>query len=306
MGNDKEDPVRLVHISTGMAAVALGAATVLYLRVEELERDLGSPRAASREGAKVREMPMGEGSMVLEQRAERERGLGADDAPADALGAGGDGRRASFEERIAQLERDQKTLRTERGVPFRFSEKFARNTDDLAKQLSLTSTQRTRIEDVIGRARQRIEDVLKIPDETGKSPFERGAEGRKKLEEAMKNPQPGGVLAFATDVISSRDRKIPGRNETYGDEIDRIRKETREEIATALDAKQQEAFQQTNVDGLLGEAGHVSFAYAVGDGGEDGGNEMVVEMGTSIVTEGDVVAPGEEDPAPEAPESGGR
>jgi Spy/CpxP family protein refolding chaperone len=217
-------------------------------------------------------------------------------------GGSADANPVSLEERIARLEHDQKTMRTERGTPFRFSERFARSTDDLARQLSLTSTQRTRVEDVIGRARQRIEDVLKIPDETGKSPFERRTEARKKIEEAMKNPQPGGVLAFAADVFAYHDQKIPGRNDTYGDEIGRIRKEAREEIATALDAKQQETFQETNMDGLIGEAGQMSFAYAIGSGTQGGEAEMVVEMGADIHS----VAPGGEEPPPEPPGSGGK
>ncbi len=304
MGN-KEATVRLVHVSTAMAAVALICATMLYLRVERLERDLGSPRAAPREGMRVSETAVGGpvGSVAPERRGTGGTEPVGDGSPALARG-GREPVPGTLEERIERLERDQQAVRAGHGMPLRFSDRFARNTDDLAKQLSLTSTQRTRIEDAIGRARQRIEDVLKIPDETGKSPFDRRAEARKKLEEAMKNPQASGVLAFATDLMSHRNRKIPGRNDTYGEEIDRIRKETREEIATALDPKQQETFQQTNVDALLGDAGQqVSFAYAVGDGGEVAGDEMVVEMGTSIVT--DATDPEEETP-PDAGGSGGR
>ncbi len=312
MGNHKEeDPVRLVHVSTAMAAVALGAATALYMKVEQLEKDRGSPRAAPREGARVTETALdgGQGPIAMRRGGgEREPGLGAVEAADDASAGVGAARDspASIEERIARLERDQKALRPGHGMPWRPSQTFARNVDDLARHLSLTSTQRTRIEDVIARGRQRIEDVLKIPDETGKSPYERRAEARKKIEEAMKNPQPGGLLAFATDLVSSRDRKIPGRNDTYADEIDRVRKETREEISSALDAKQRESFEQTNVDGLLGEAGQMSFTYAVGDVGADGQGEMMVEMGADIVTDAHEMPADETPPPPEAPASGER
>lgn len=301
--------MRLGHVSVVLAAFSLGAAVVLYVKVERLERGLGSARASPKEG--IRETEIADAREVgprARVRGEDSEASGESGTPVHASGggsrAGADTRPVSLEQRIARLERDQQVLRAERGAPFRISERFARNTEDLAKQLSLTSTQRTRIEDVIGRARQRIEDVLKIPDETGKSPFERRAEARKNIEEAMKNPRPGvpGMLAIATDMISYRDQKIPGRNDTYGDEIDRIRKETREEISTALDAKQQEAFQQTNVDGLLGEAGQMSFAYAIGSGGQGGEAEMVVEMGAGIVTEEHAVAPGGDEPPPEAPD----
>jgi Spy/CpxP family protein refolding chaperone len=305
MGSDKEVPVRLVHVSTAMAAVSLICATMLYLKVGQLERDLGSPRATPRDVDRLPDMALeGRGrSLAPETRPAGE--VGRDAAPAAAhAGDMRDGKPVSLEERIARLEREQKTLRAGHGMPM-FSEKFARNIDDLEKQLSLTSAQRTRIEDAVGRARQRIEDVLRIPDETGKSPFERRAEARKKLEETMKNPQAGGVLAFASDLMSHRNRKIPGRNDTYGGEIDRIRKEARQEIKNELDPKQQETFQQTNVDAMLGDAGEqVSFAYAMGDagGGVDG---MVVEMDSNVVTE-DIAMPDEGETPPEAGEGGGR
>lgn len=293
--------MRLGHVSTVLAALALGLAVVLYVKVDRLESALGNARAAPKEGIRHAETRTAEwdgGVRVREEASEPSADRGA------AVHASGRGsanpRPESLEERITRLEHGQQALRTERGIPFR-SQRFARNTEDLAKQLSLTSTQRTRIDDVIGRARQRIEDVLKIPDETGKSPFERRAEARKNIEEAMKNPRPGvpGMLSIATDMISYRDQKIPGRNDTYGDEIDRIRKETREEISTALDAKQQEAFQETNVDGLLGETGQMSFAYVVGSGTDGGEAEMVVEMGADI----HAVPPGGEVPPPDAPAS---
>lgn len=294
--------MRLGHVSTVLAALALGLVAVLYVKVDRLESRLGSARAEPREGIGAVEIGRApEWGVAARVRDEESGGL-ADRGPAvHASGGGGaDTRPASLEERITRLEHGQQALRTERGIPFR-SQRFARNTEDLAKQLSLTSTQRTRIDDVIGRARQRIEDVLKIPDETGKSPFERRAEARKNIEEAMKSSRPGvpGMLSIATDMISYRDQKIPGRSDTYGDEIDRIRKETREEISTALDAKQQEAFQETNVDGLLGETGQMSFAYVVGSDTGGGEAEMVVEMGADI----HVVPPGGEAPPPEAPGS---
>jgi hypothetical protein len=147
--------------------------------------------------------------------------------------------------------------------------------DDLERHLSLNPAQRSRVEVALERGRQRIDDLLRIPDETGKSPHEQKAEARRKLEEAMKTPQPGAILAI-TDLASYRRRKIPGRAETYGQEIDRIKKETRDEIATALDAEQREELEDTNVDGLFGETEQVSFAIAAGDAGEG----AILELGT--------------------------
>jgi len=95
----------------------------------------------------------------------------------------------------------------------------------------------------------------------------------------MKNgPGAGGILAFAGDLMSYREKKIPGRGETYGEAVDRVRQDTREEISGALDAKQQELLKNTNVDGLLGEGGQMSFAYSIGEGGDGQQAGIVVEM----------------------------
>jgi hypothetical protein len=277
--------VRLAQLSTVLAAIAIGAAAILYFRLERLEARL-SERAEARQGGRSAEPEGVAGAPERDIRlrddvAATPAGVGARHASA---GSSGDApAAASLEERIARLEQRSQAGH---GMPLRLADRYAHTVDDLSKQLSLTPTQRTRIEDAVARGKQRIEDLLKIPDETGKSPYERRAETRKKIEEAMKKPQEGaGLLAFATDLVSYKKRKIPGRNETYGDEINRVRKETREEIGSALDSKQRETFDQTNVDGLLGESAQVSFAYAMGEGpaGETGG--IMVEMDATEVME---------------------
>lgn len=297
----------MAQISTLLAAVALSLAAVLYVKVDRLERDLGTARAGARDaraaaGTDAVADPLREAAA----RIGSPEGPRAADAgrpgPTASMGPGAprEAEALTVEERLARIEERQQKLEGTRGLPWHPGGKPpARTVDELARRLSLTATQRSRIEDAIGRGRQRIEDVLKIPDETGKSPFERKAEARKKLEEAMKNPGSGGLFAFATDLVSYRERKIPGRGDTYGQEIDRIRKETRDEIAGALDAKQQETFRDTNVDGLLGEASQLSIGYAVGDTAGDGSGEragLVIEMESSVVDEeeGGTPPPGED------------
>jgi hypothetical protein len=292
--------LRAAQLSTVLATASLGAAVLLYVKVDRLERELRTPRAESKEPAATG----GSGATAdpLREATARIGGAGASapadmgrPAPATAAASGApESRELSVEERLASLEERQRTLEGGRSLPLHLGgQRPARSMDDLAQRLSLTATQRSRIEDAIGRGRQRIEDLLRIPDETGKSPFERRAEARKRLEEAMKNPGGGGLFAFATDLVSYREKKIPGRGDTYGDETNRIRKETRDEIATALDAKQQETFRDTSVDGLLGEGSQVSFAYAVGDaaGGEDREAGLVIEMEAGVAEEGAVPPP---------------
>jgi hypothetical protein len=277
----------MTWVSTILASISLAAAVVLYVKVDHLERDLGAGRAATREARvpEPRALPLPELPMTR-----------ADDAPQTSESTGrrsassparGDPRAMTVEQRLARLEERQEHLETEpRPVWGSRGRAFARNVDDLAKRLSLTSTQRARVEDAVARGRQRVDEILKIPDETGKSPSEQRAEARKKLEEAMKNGSgTGGVLAFAGDFMSYREKKIPGRGETYGEAIDRVRKDTREEIAGALDTKQEELLKDTNVDGLLGEGGQMSFALSIGDAGDGGQAGIMVETHAEDVVE---------------------
>jgi len=84
--------------------------------------------------------------------------------------------------------------------------------------------------------------------------------------------------------------KIPGRNETYRQEIDRIRKETRDEIDGALSADQKERFADTRIDPLLGDTGGtMSFTTRISSGGPDGGEESGagILIAEEIAVEGD-------------------
>ena len=134
------------------------------------------------------------------------------------------------------------------------SARYYTGTDQLAKHLSLTTNQKDRVEAIFKRGRELIQDVLKIPDEDGKSPYERRQEMMEKLrEQAGKNPT--GVISLVGSMMGQNNKKIPGRNATYGEEIDRIKKETREDVNGVLDAEQQEKFKDANVDSLTGGHG---------------------------------------------------
>lgn len=283
--------MRLVHVSTVMAALSLAAAVLLYMRVDELAREMGSPRAQAPD-ARSPELAQGvhEGAYLSAPPSHppaEARGSGVV-ADGPAVRAGSSTSSLALEERVQRLEESQRAMQAHAGPGWqRVDRAFAHSVDDLAQKLSLTPTQRAQMDDVVARGRQRIEDVLKIPDETGKSPYERRVEARQKLADAMKSPQTTGMFAMATDLFSYRNHKIPGRNETYGDEIDRVRKETKEEMSRVLDAKQQEDFSQMNVDPVLGEGGQVSIAYAIGDMG----GASIVETQGQVVEDGEALAP---------------
>jgi hypothetical protein len=140
----------------------------------------------------------------------------------------------------------------------------AHSVADLERTLSLTPSQTARVKTAVDRARQRVEDVLSIPDETGRSPLERREEQRKKVLDALKNKDQSGILTLAVDSIGNRDRQIPGRNATYGQEIERITKETREEIAAGLSEDQRKTFADTRIDPLVAGQGGGGFAFMTG------------------------------------------
>jgi len=282
--------LRTSWVSTVLASVSLAVAVVLYVKVDHLERSLGAARAPTSWENRAPERA----ALPLPERVVAARGEETPRPPesvrqgAPTATAKTGSSRMTVEERLARLEERQEQIETAPRPPWTSgSRAFARSVDDLSKRLSLTPTQRTRIEDAVARGKERIEEVLKIPDETGRSPSEQRAEAKKKLEEAVKSgPGAGGLLAFAGDLMSYREKKIPGRGETYGQAIDRIRKETREEISGALDTQQQELLRNTNTDGLLGEGGQVSFALSIGDAGDGQQAGIMVETQAEDAVEG--------------------
>ena len=96
-----------------------------------------------------------------------------------------------------------------------------------------------------------------------------------------------GLVTLAMAGHKRMNEKIPGRNETYRQEIDRIKKETREEIGRSLSAEQQESFADTRIGPLLGDTGGtLAFTTHVStDGPDDAGagimiaEEVAVESG---------------------------
>jgi len=281
-------------ISAVLAAVAVGGVVMLYFRTEDLSDQLrslsrdGSPEARlTVESSEPRSLLAAEG--LPSASAQGTRPLpGPQTRPAPAPAA------ATLEERIERLEADRDRLarevertRDQAGpAVWRGPRSFARNVDDLSTRLNLTPTQRARIQDAVDRGKQRIDEILRIPDETGKSPYERREEQRKKLQEALKDPgkAAGGVLALAGDLVSYRESRIPGRNETYGQEIERVQKETRDEISQSLDASQKEAFADTNIDAMLGGGGSMALAITSFQSA-DGDHEVLVGTGATLVEE---------------------
>jgi len=270
--------MKTTALASVLAAVALGGVGLLYLKVERLSDDVESlsrapleqsrgPVAAGDDGSGWLPPRRG-GSAGWEGPEKSETGPSGPAPSGEARGRG----RGTLEERLARLERKVRKEAVARSPakarPYRLyggrRRMYARSMDDLARTLHLTSTQRVRVQSAVERGRERIEAVLKIPDETGKSPYERRQEQRKKLDEAVRAGKAGTIFSFAGNLLAEKTKKIPGRNESYGQAIDRIKKETREEIGGALSTDQEKSFQDTNIDPLIGaqgSTGAVSFVF---------------------------------------------
>ncbi len=250
--------MKATALSVIMSTLSLAGVGLLYVEVQNLSESVSlAPRSTdSRSEARGGE---------VEPLESDERFSYSDTAPGERDATPRAKREkvaenGSFEERLDALEKKYaKTkspssainLRTSRLFP---SARYYMGTDQLAKDLNLTTNQKDRVTAIFKRGRELIQDVMKIPDEDGKSPYERRQEAMKRLrEEASKNPT--GVISLMGNMMGHNNKKIPGRNATYGEEIDRIKKETREDVNSVLNAEQQEKFKDANVDTLTGGHG---------------------------------------------------
>ncbi|MHC4941256.1 MAG: hypothetical protein ACYTHK_20170 [Planctomycetota bacterium] len=194
--------------------------------------------------------------------------------------------REDLQQTVSDLRRKVDRMEKDRGsMPIRVRgfPNYARNVKQLASMLKLTKAQAARVEDAVERGKHRVEEILKIPDDTGKSPFERRKELREKMKEASKTGKWQEITAAAMSAHNYRNKTMPGRNETYGEAIKGIRDETRAEISQNLSEEQKKEFEDTRIDSLVsGEGGGaVSFSYVTTSEGPSEDAELV-EGGAAI------------------------
>lgn len=258
------------RVSVLLSALALGGVGFLYYKVDEIATRLGSARRSE-----TGRVPIG--GDALRETSETPPLLVSRGSPAPGQGVNpGPGARP-VQERAEELENrllrlEEKERARELAGPGEAAHlvsmpRFYRDVDHLASDLKMTATQKDRVQSAIERAKGEIEQVLRIPDESGKSPWDRRREQEAKIQEMMRNPNPEGAMAFVATALADRSRKIPGRDVTYGQEIDRIKKDAREDIERNLDEKQKESLRGGNLDPLFGPdagGGEMSFAVSFG------------------------------------------
>jgi Spy/CpxP family protein refolding chaperone len=291
--------VKASSLALVFSALSLAGVGGIYLRMDDLADRVDG---VTRRAAVDRSAPA--------DPASDETAVEHDWSGAPGAGAAASPRRMEeLEQRLARLEQGRSAeaslfggIRTE-GAPVKsvarsfMPRRFYRDVDSLARDLKLTETQQDRVRDAVDRGRRRIEDILKIPDEEGKSPHERRQEARKKMMEKIsggEKPNPSDVLVWLPSLTGHHDKKIPGTNTTYGEEIGRVKKETREEITSNLTPEQKEDFEDAHIDSMLGGGGgmtSVAIGFAgPGDGASGGGAaeiEVVEETEIEIAEEDD-------------------
>jgi len=275
--------VKSSALGTILGLVALASVGVLYLRIENLSEQL---------------RPLTEGRASIARPSARRDWSDLDLPPTSRPGVRpkatmpGDSTiiaaPAAVDDRVASLERQIKELKAERKArpgamrALQFP-RFARNVDDLGRVLALSPAQRDRVAQAVERGKRRIEDVMRIPDAEGRSPKERQEERREKIRDAVKSGKTDGLVNLAMGSMAYRDKEIPGQGRTYGEEIERIKHETRDEIGGELDSKQKEAFEDTRIDALVGGGGGASIMMTTSWAEADG------ESGDGIIVTGGAV-----------------
>jgi len=245
-----------------LSVLSLGGVVALYVKVDDLSGQIRRARS-DRDAGDRKTADAGPPEYVIGKSAGRSDEPGAlsahDGMPSHASPGDRPAPAGTLEERLARLEQreEERALRGDadpgNGVVYRMP-KFVRDVDDLAAQLKLSSTQKDRVQEAIRRGKARIDEILSIPGTDGKTIKEVRAERQRKLLAAMTNPEKnaGQMVALTLSGHSRLEERIPGRNETYRQELDRIKGETRNEIKGSLDADQGKKFDDLEVDHLLG------------------------------------------------------
>jgi hypothetical protein len=132
--------------------------------------------------------------------------------------------------------------------------------DDAAKAFELSPGQKADMERILADARRDADALRKVPDETGAT-WETVEKGVVRME--------NGAFHFDASKLSAfREKVIPGRNESFGTAMRRLREDASRRLKETLAPAQREKWEQAQTGGLLPGSedsgfGFVSFGAAV-------------------------------------------
>jgi len=252
--------VKPASIASLLSACALAGVALLYFRLDRLEERLDARRAEGSRTSPAEATPAWEPRPGEPLEAVHRAPPAAVSSDRPAGKGSGDALEAMVREAV-----DRRLA--ERPVPVASSvatplpaPRFYRTVEDAAKDLELTPAQKDRMAAIVERARLRIDDVLRIPDEKGKSPLERREARMRQIRAKIEDGSPEGALGFVFAGAGELSGKIPGRDTTYAQETARIRKEAKEEIGALLEPRQREAFDKAHSDAMFGSEGEMSIS----------------------------------------------
>lgn len=249
-----------------VALAALGAAAFAVVTALGLSRELRD-RADFEASVDARlatlETTLATGPRSAAPRAvagtEPGQDAGADSGGADPAATGGPGlaagRRsasgAELERRLAALEARAREERAPAPATAVAPETLAAgqpvewlgSVDDAARHLELTASQRGDFERVLADAKRDVDALRKLPDEAGTT--------WETVEKDVVRMENGAIHFDASRLTAFREKVIPGRNESFGGAMRRIREDAARRMKETLTPAQRERFDKAQTQGLL-------------------------------------------------------
>lgn len=121
------------------------------------------------------------------------------------------------------------------------------NVDDAKDDLALTDPQKADWDRVVADAQRELEELRKAPDDDGKT-----YEGMMKEMMEGAGTDGGGMKLDLGKMVGWRNKRIAGRNETFGQADQRIKTEAKRRLRDGLSSEQQAKFDKASVDPMLG------------------------------------------------------
>ena len=121
------------------------------------------------------------------------------------------------------------------------------NVDDAKDDLALTDPQKADWDRVVADAQRELEDLRKAPDDEGKT-----YEGMMKEMLEGAGTDGGAMKLDLGKMVGWRNKRIAGRNETFGQADQRVKTEAKRRLRDGLSSEQQAKFDKASIDPMLG------------------------------------------------------
>jgi hypothetical protein len=125
--------------------------------------------------------------------------------------------------------------------------------DDAAQAFELSGGQKADMERILADARRDVDDLRKTPDETGTT--------WAAVEKDMVRMENGALRFDAGTLSAFREKIMPGRNESFGGAMRRIREDAARRLKDTLTPTQREKWDKAQTGGLLPGSDDAGFGF---------------------------------------------